>query len=220
MKNLSITQSKSQIRAGKIFCIGRNYAEHAKEMQSELTEKPVVFLKPTSALIFSGENIIFPNFSKDMHHEVELVVVIGKSGKNIPSSDAFSYILGYGIGLDMTLRDVQAEAKKKGLPWTVAKGFDTSAPISEIILKEHISDPHNLNIICRVNGEIRQKSNTGNMIFRIEKLIEYISGIFTLEEGDLIFTGTPEGVGPVYHGDMLEAEIENLIKISNYVTTE
>lgn len=220
MKTVTIRKTKEQIPVGKIICIGRNYIEHAKEMQADIPDKPVIFLKPPSAIIQNGDNIVIPKISNEMHHEVELVVVIGKGGKNIPASEAGLHILGYAVGLDMTLRDVQAEAKKKGLPWTVAKGFDTSAPISEILLKDEIPEPHKLNLICRVNREIRQQSNTDKMIFSANKLIEYISSIITLERGDLIYTGTPEGVSQVNNGDTIETEITGFIKITNNVKSE
>ncbi len=217
MKTITIVKTKEQIPVGKILCIGRNYTEHAAEMKSEIPETPIIFLKPSTALIKNGEDIIQPKISNEMHHEVELVVAISKNGRNIPAVDAYSHILGYAIGLDMTLRDVQLEAKKKGLPWTVAKGFDTSAPISDIISIDQIPDPHNLTITCRVNGQIRQHGSTSKMIFKIDKLIEFISSIFTLERGDLIYTGTPEGVGKVNEGDTIEAELDGIIKISNKV---
>lgn len=220
MKTVTIRKTKEQIQVGKIICIGRNYIEHAKEMQADIPVTPVIFLKPPSAIIQDGEGIIIPKISNDMHHEVELVVVIGKDGKSIPVSEADSYILGYAIGLDMTLRDVQAEAKKKGLPWTVAKGFDTSAPISEVLLKDEVPEPQNLNLICRVNGSVRQQSNTDKMIFNVNKLIEYISSIITLEQGDLIYTGTPEGVSQVNNGDTIEAELAGYIKITHKVKSE
>lgn len=217
MKTVTIRKTKEEIPVGKIICIGRNYIEHAKEMKSDIPDNPVIFLKPPSAIIYNGEDIVIPKISNEMHHEVELVIAIGKGGKNILASNADSHILGYAVGLDMTLRDVQAEAKKKGLPWTVAKGFDTSAPISEVLLKDEIAEPHNLNLVCRVNGNIRQQSNTDKMIFSVHKLIEYISSIITLERGDLIYTGTPEGVSQVNNGDTIEAELVGYIKITHNV---
>ncbi len=220
MRTVTIRKTKEQFPVGKIICIGRNYIEHAKEMKADIPDNPVIFLKPPSAIIYDRDNIVIPKISNEMHHEVELVVVIGKGGKNIIASDADSNILGYAVGLDMTLRDVQAEAKKKGLPWTVAKGFDTSAPISEILLKDEILDPHNLNLVCRVNGEIRQQASTDKMIFSVYKLIEYISSIITLEYGDLIYTGTPAGVSQVNNGDIIEAELVGYIKITNNVKSE
>jgi len=177
-------------------------------MSAPVPESPVVFLKPATAIINDGENVVIPHMSADLHHEVEMVIVIGKQAKNVRVSDAYNYVDGYAVGLDMTLRDVQAEAKKKGLPWTVAKGFDTSAPVSYAVEKEKVANPHSLTLSLKVNGESRQHSSTANMIFKIDFLVSYLSTIFTLEPGDLIFTGTPEGVGPVRAGDVLEAELE------------
>ncbi len=216
MALIGFQNSSKTISVGKILCIGRNYVAHAKEMNAETPEAPVVFLKPSTSLLHDGGTIIVPPFSKELHHEVEMVVLIGKNGRSITRDKSFDHVAGYAVGLDMTLRDVQADAKKRGLPWTVAKGFDTSAPISRFIEKDRIRDPHNLDIALKVNGIVRQHSNTGNMIFRIETLIEYISSIFTLEIGDLIFTGTPEGVGQVVSGDMLEAELASVgsLKVS------
>jgi len=210
MSTLTFLDSDKIVSVGKILCLGRNYAAHAKEMHAESPETPIVFLKPASAVIQSGGTVIIPTISNDLHHEVEMVVVIGKRGTSIPIPQAYHHIDGYAVGLDMTLRDVQAEAKKKGLPWSVAKGFDTSAPVSTIVRREQILDPHNLGISLKVNGELRQHSNTREMIFRVEYLVSYLSSLFTLEPGDLIFTGTPEGVGRVVPGDVLEAELESV----------
>jgi acylpyruvate hydrolase len=210
MATISFTGAPRTFQVGKIICLGRNYVEHAKEMKADIPKEPVLFLKPASAIISSGSTITIPPFSHDLHHEVELVALIAKKGSKIPRSQAMSHIGGYAVGLDMTLRDVQSEAKKRGLPWSVAKGFDTSAPLSSFVAPESISDPHTLRISLRVNDVVRQQSNTSNMIFRLDEIIEYVSSIFTLEPGDLIFTGTPEGVGPALPGDTLLAEIEGI----------
>ena len=202
------------------MCLGRNYKAHAYEMHAEIPESPVVFLKPSSALLSSGSSIIRPKFSQQLHFEVELVVMIGKEGKFIQCHDAYDHIAGYGVGLDMTLRDVQADAKKRGLPWSVAKGFDTSAPVSEIVPRASVKDPHNLVLTLSVNGEIRQRGNTSEMIFPIDKTIEYLSSVFTLERGDLVFTGTPEGVGEVLPGDRLHAELESLVSLDVNIAAE
>jgi acylpyruvate hydrolase len=217
MKKIKIQDSNQDFVVGNIFCVGRNYSEHAKEMHTDIPDQPMIFLKPSSAIISNGENIIRPNISKLLHHEVELVVAIGISGKNIPCADAYNHVLGYGVGLDMTLRDIQNDAKKQGSPWTLAKGFVTSAPISEIIPSTMISNPHNLIISCKVNGIQRQKASTCDMIFKIDKLIEYISALFTLEAGDLIFTGTPVGVGEAKPGDTIEAELIGYTKIFHQI---
>ncbi len=192
------------------MCLGRNYEAHAHEMKAEVPRVPVVFLKPSTALLGNGSSVVIPSLSRDVHHEVELVVMIGRGGKDIPSSQAYDHVGGYAVGLDMTMRDVQAEAKAKGLPWTVAKGFDTAAPVSPFVRRAAVPDPHNLLMTLAVNGKIRQRANTGSMLFRIDHVIEYLSTVFTLEEGDLIFTGTPEGVGAVEAGDRMHAELESV----------
>jgi len=207
VKFVRFKDSNKNMPAGKLVCLGRNYAEHAKEMEAEVPSAPILFLKPSTALLAPGGKVLLPSFSNELHHEVEMVVLIGTEGKQIPRDRAMEHVAGYAIGLDMTLRDVQAEAKKKGLPWSVAKGFDTSAPLSPFVAPQHVPDPHTLDISLKVNGVFRQQSNTRHMIFRVEELISYISTVFTLEPGDMIFTGTPEGVGQVMPGDVLEAEL-------------
>jgi acylpyruvate hydrolase len=202
------------LRVGTIICLGRNYREHAREMKEELPTQPMLFLKPGSSIIHDGEIIHTPPFSSLLHHEVELVAVVGSGGKNISKGKAMSHIAGYTVGLDMTLRDVQKLAIKSGLPWSVAKGFDTSAPISDAVKTETVPDPHALKIELKVNGKVRQSSNTSKMIFKLDYLVEYISSIFRLEKGDLIFTGTPEGVDQAMPGDTLEASIERVGKLT------
>ncbi len=214
MSFIEFRGSGKKVIVRKVFCIGRNYAAHAKEMNAGIPEAPVIFLKPSTSVIHDGERIVSPPFSRQLHYEVEMVVAIGREGKHVPEERALEYVGGFGVGLDMTLRDVQADAKLKGLPWTVAKGFDTSAPISKFVERDLVGAPHNLDISLKVNGIVRQHSNTMNMMFAIEELISYISSIFTLEVGDLIFTGTPEGVGEARSGDQLEAELESVGKLS------
>lgn len=210
MAEIRFAGTGTAMRAGKIVCLGRNYIEHAKEMKADVPTTPVLFLKPASALIHDGGTILIPSISNDVHHEVEMVVLIETGGTSISAGSAMQHVGGYAIGLDMTLRDVQAEAKKKGLPWTVAKGFDTSAPIGAFVRPEAVPDPHNLDIRLSVNGQLRQQSNTRNMIFRVEQMIAHISSIMTLEPGDLIYTGTPEGVGQVQPGDTIIAELQHV----------
>lgn len=210
MSKVFVKGTNRSLEVGKILCLGRNYAAHAKEMNATLTESPVVFLKPATALIHNGDQVVLPRISSDVHHEVEMVIVIGKRAKNVSTELANQFIEGFAVGLDMTLRDVQNDAKKKGLPWAVSKGFDTSAPISDAVAKQGVGDPHSLMLTLKVNGETRQKGNTDAMIFKSDYLVSYLSSIFTLEPGDLIFTGTPEGVGPVHDGDTLEAELESV----------
>jgi 5-carboxymethyl-2-hydroxymuconate isomerase len=210
MTQAHIVGSTTHLEVRKIFCIGRNYADHAREMKADIPEAPVFFLKPSTAIIGEGDLIRIPSISKELHHEVEMTVLLGRGGKNILRGNALNLVAGYGIGLDMTLRDVQSEAKKKGLPWTLAKGFDTSAPLSEFVPAQQVSNPHDLDLQLAVNGVTRQQSNTKNFIFKIDELISYISQFFTFEPGDIIFTGTPEGVGPVLPGDVMIAEIERI----------
>jgi acylpyruvate hydrolase len=214
MKYITIKNSSEKIPVGKVVCVGRNYAEHARELGNEIPEKPVVFLKPNTAIIYSGEKIIYPGFSEDMHHEVELVLLIGKKVKDVDTKKAEEAISGYGVGLDMTLRDVQSELKKKGHPWTIAKGFDTSAVLSDFVLKKDYKLTLNEIISLSINGTIKQRSKLNTMIFAPSKIVEYISSLMTLEEGDLIFTGTPSGVGKVEKGDKLLAEIEGIASLS------
>jgi len=207
MHFVKLQGSSEAIGVGKILCVGRNYAEHAKEMKSDIPESPIIFLKPSTAIVANGAKVLMPPISSELHHEVELTVLIGRDGKDIPRDTALTYVAGYGVGLDMTLRDVQADAKKRSLPWTLAKGFDTSAPLSEFIPASKVSNPNNLGLQLSVNGTVRQQSNTQHFIFKVEDLIAFISSVITLERGDVLFTGTPEGVGQVVSGDHLEAQI-------------
>ena len=207
--------NRKNVPIGKLVCLARTYKRHAEEMHTNVTKDPLLFLKPASSVIFNGESIIIPSMSQCLHHEVELGIVIGKKCKNVSQQEALDYVLGYLIALDITARDIQTEAKKNGWPWSIAKGFDTFAPIGEIILKENLPDPNNVDIFLKVNGEIRQKSNTSHMVYSIERIIEFISHIMTLEPGDLIMTGTPEGVGEITKGDILEAGLSDscLLKV-------
>ena len=207
MKSVILRGEDKFYTVGKIICLGQNYAEHAKEMKFEVPASPVFFFKPPSAIIHGGGQIILPEISHDVHHEVEMTILIGEKGNNIHRSAALKHIAGYGIGLDMTMRDIQNEAKKKGLPWALAKGFDTSAPVSEFILADTVGDPGLLNVQLLINGKLRQSSSTGKFVFPVDKVIAYISQFITLEPGDIIFTGTPEGVSRVDHGDTLEASL-------------
>nr|XP_033818429.1 acylpyruvase FAHD1, mitochondrial [Geotrypetes seraphini]XP_033818430.1 acylpyruvase FAHD1, mitochondrial [Geotrypetes seraphini]XP_033818431.1 acylpyruvase FAHD1, mitochondrial [Geotrypetes seraphini] len=197
----------------KIICVGRNYTEHAMELNNTIPTEPVLFLKPSSAYVREGAPILIPYYSSNLHHEVELGVVIGKSGKAISQTVAMDHVAGYVLCLDMTARDIQEECKKKGLPWTLAKAFDTSCPVSDFIPKENILDPHNINIWLKVNDKVRQESNTSAMIFSIPYLISYISNIIALEEGDLILTGTPKGVAAVQENDEMKAGIDGILSM-------
>lgn len=192
-----------KIGVGKIICLARTYKKHADEMKSSLPKSPLLFLKPASAIIFSGEAIRIPDRSTCLHHEVELGIVIGEKSKNITVNSALDIVLGYAVGLDITARDIQAEAKKRGWPWGIAKGFDTFAPLSEVVLKERISNPNSVMISLTVNDELRQRGNTKNLHWSVEKIISFVSSIMTLEKGDVILTGTPEGVNSIRPGDRL-----------------
>lgn len=209
MSSVILRGSKSPVSVPKIICVGRNYAEHAKEMKAEVPSAPMLFLKPPTAIVLSGGAVILPSISSDLHHEVEMTVLIGKGGKNIAREQALGHVAGYGIGLDMTLRDVQSEAKKKGMPWSLAKGFDTSAPLSDFVPAAKVSDPHDLTVELSVNGVVRQQGTTADFLFKLDHLISYISHFFTLSPGDVLFTGTPEGVAQTVPGDALHAELRN-----------
>ncbi|KAN0037358.1 hypothetical protein ACTFIV_002703 [Dictyostelium citrinum] len=195
----------------KIVAVGRNYAQHAKELGNEVPSEPFFFLKPTSSYLLQGTGPIeIPSESSDIHHEVELGVVIGKKGRDIDLNSAMDYVSGYTLALDMTSRDQQSIAKAKSLPWTVSKGYDTFCPISGFIPKDKIKDLNNVELWCSVDGQIKQKGNTNQMIFNVPHLIQYISSIMTLESGDLILTGTPSGVGPVKPGQVIKCGITGL----------
>ena len=213
MKSVRIKNSKEEFTISKIVCVGRNYAEHAKELGNEVPDKPVLFLKPASALIYSGGEIIHPDYGNELHHEVELVLLIGETVRKANKAQSEKAIIGYGVGLDMTLRDVQNELKKKGNPWTLAKCFDTSAVISYFVLKKDYQLKPDEKLELKVNGVVKQIDSLKSMIFNPAEIVEYISSIMTLEKGDLIFTGTPAGVSRVNRGDKLEAKLGEIAEI-------
>ncbi|NJE46113.1 FAA hydrolase family protein [Thermococcus sp. GR7] len=210
MLRLPFRDTYYEIRPTKIIALAKNYAEHAKEMESDVPERPVFFLKPPSALIGPNSTIVLPRMSKRVDHEVELAVIIGKRARNVPAKKALDYVLGYTILLDITARDLQAEARKSGMPWTLSKGFDTFAPVGPRVVDKRELDISDLEIGLKVNGELRQLGRTSEMVFKVPELIEYISSVMTLEPGDIIATGTPAGVGPLRHGDRIEAWIEGI----------
>lgn len=192
----------------KIICIGRNYIEHARELNNPVPEKPVFFMKPDTAILQKHNPFFYPEFSKDIHYETELVLKICRNGRHIPEKFAHKYYDKIGIGIDFTARDLQAECKKKGLPWEIAKAFDQSAPLGDFLPKNNFPDLKNINFSLKINGDTRQEGNSKDMIFSFDQVVSYISQFITLKIGDIIFTGTPEGVGPAAINDHFEAFIE------------
>ncbi len=209
--SVPVAGSQSRFPVHRIYCVGRNYVEHAKEMGFTGREPPFFFMKPADALLVIAEGntgeMPYPSVTKDLHHEMELVVAIGKGGRNIKAADAASHIYGYALGLDMTRRDLQGEAKKQGRPWEVGKAFDLSAPIGPIVPAAQAGDVNNADISLNVNGQVRQSSNVSKLIWNIAETIEHLSALWELAPGDLIFSGTPEGVAAVVQGDLLEGAV-------------
>ncbi|MEN6409711.1 MAG: fumarylacetoacetate hydrolase family protein [Anaerolineaceae bacterium] len=208
---LDVVRLLAPVQPGKIICVGRNYAEHAREMGNETPDIPILFLKPPSSLIAPGETIFLPPQSQQVEHEAELAVVIGRRGRWIAPEDAAGYILGYTVANDVTARDLQ----RRDGQWTRSKGFDTFCPCGPWIDTEF--DPSDALITCHVNTELRQMASTRDMVFTVAQLVAFISSVMTLEPGDMILTGTPAGVGPLTHGDVVEVLIEGLGRLSNPV---
>lgn len=206
----TVKLGKQEILVGKVVCIGRNYAEHIKELGNKVPDKPVIFIKPASSIIGEGGKIIIPPHSTDCHHEVELAVLIGTRAKNVDSHNALDHVAGYAVALDLTLRDLQSAQKEKGLPWEIAKAFDTACPLSDFVPVDQVGDPQRLQIKLTVNDVIRQDGNTRDMMRSVAELIAAASTYFTLEDGDILLTGTPSGVGRIVSGDRLLAEIEQV----------
>ena len=192
----------------KIICIGRNYTDHIAELENEKPENPVVFLKPDTAILLKGQPFFIPDFSQDVHHEVEVLVRINRIGKHIQPKFAHKYYDEIGLGVDFTARDLQAQLKAKGLPWEKAKGFDGAAVVGKWVAKTELPQVDELQFSLRKNGETVQAGNTALMLWKIDELIAYVSQFFTLKIGDIIFTGTPAGVGPVAINDVLVGELE------------
>lgn len=214
MKTAKIPATNQQFTIGKVVCLARNYAEHARELGNETPAAPVLFMKPASSVIGDGEAVHIPSYSQECHYEVELAVLIGKQCRAVQAEKAMEYVAGYGVGIDMTLRDVQNSLKAKGLPWEIAKGFDTSCPLSDFVPANLVADPHALNLKLAVNGESRQDGWSSDMIHRVPQVVAHISAIFTLEPGDVILTGTPAGVGQVRAGDVMTAEIVSVGRLT------
>jgi len=208
---LPVVGSSDVFPVNRIYCVGRNYAEHAREMGHDPNrEPPFFFMKPANAIVANGATIPYPAVTKDLHHEIELVVAIGKGGKNIPVEKALEHVWGYGVGLDMTRRDIQGEAKKMGRPWEMGKAFDESAPCTQLHPAAKIGHPAKGAIRLKVNGTVKQKGDLAEMIWNVPETISYLSNLITLQPGDLIMSGTPAGVGPVQKGDKLEGHVDGV----------
>jgi len=207
MTTRKVVGTNREFTIGKIVCLARNYAEHAKELGNETTAAPVLFMKPASSVIADGDTVRIPAYSQECHYEVELAVLIGKQCRGVSAEKAMEHVAGYAVAIDMTLRDVQSQLKAKGLPWEIAKGFDTSCPLSDFVPADAVADPHALSLKLAVNDVVRQDGNSSDMIHRVPQIVAHISAIFTLEPGDVILTGTPAGVGQVLAGDVMSAEI-------------
>jgi len=209
--SLPVAGSEARFPVGRIYCVGRNYADHAREMGHDPDrEPPFFFMKAANSIVQSGSTIGYPVGTKDVHHEIEMVVALAKGGKNIPEDKALEHVWGYGVGLDMTRRDVQGEAKKMGRPWEMGKSFDESAPCSELKPASSIGHPAKGAIWLKVNGAQKQVGDLAMQIWTVPEQIAYLSNLITLQPGDLIFSGTPAGVGPVKSGDKLEGYVEGV----------
>jgi fumarylpyruvate hydrolase len=208
---LPVAESNQAFPVGRIYCVGRNYAEHAREMGHDPDrEPPFFFMKPPDAIVASGSTIPYPQMTKDLHHEIEMVVAIGKGGSEIPVEKALDHVFGYGVGLDMTRRDLQGEAKKMGRPWEMGKAFDNSAPCTALKTVAMVGHPSKGSIWLKVNGSVKQKGDLSEMIWNVPETIAYLSKLITLRPGDLIMSGTPAGVGPVAAGDKLEGHVDGV----------
>jgi fumarylpyruvate hydrolase len=208
---LPVAESNAAFPVGRIYCVGRNYAEHAREMGHDPDrEPPFFFMKPADAIVMSGATIPYPQVTKDLHHEIEMVVAIGKGGSDIPVEKALDHVFGYGVGLDMTRRDIQGEAKKMGRPWEMGKAFDNSAPCSPLKTVAMVGHPEKGAVWLKVNGKVTQKGDLAEMIWNVPETISYLSKLVTLRPGDIIMSGTPAGVGPVQAGDKLEGHVDGV----------
>jgi len=207
MYQAHMKDSAAAFSVGKIVCLGRNYVDHIHELGNEIPTSPVLFIKPATSIIHSGEQIVIPPYSSDCHHEIELAVLIGQPGSKVGEAQAMELVAGYGVAIDLTLRDVQSRQKEKGLPWEIAKGFDTACPLSDFVPAAQVGDPHDLQLTLRVNGQVRQQGSTALMMRRIPQFISEVSQIFTLLPGDVLLTGTPAGVSAIRSGDVVHAAI-------------
>ena len=209
--SLPVAGSDKRFPVGRIYCVGRNYADHAREMGHDPDrEAPFFFMKPANAIVQNKASLSYPVGTKELHHEIELVIAIGKGGKNIAVDKALGHVWGYGVGLDMTRRDIQGEAKKQGRPWEMGKSFDESAPVTALRPASEIGHPAKGVITLKVNGQVKQSGDLAMQIWNVPEQISYLSHLITLQPGDLIFTGTPAGVGPIKPGDKLEGHVDGV----------
>lgn len=216
--SLPILGSDQRFPVRRVFCIGRNYAEHAREMGATVDkDTPMFFCKPADAIVTDGADVPYPQATKDLHHEVEMVVALGAGGRDIPLDKAASLIWGYGVGLDLTRRDLQAIAKAKSHPWDVAKGFDHSAPVSALRPADQVSLSDDTSLSLSINGQQRQQGRLGDMVHGVPEIIAILSTLFELKAGDLIFTGTPAGVSALQRGDRFHAEVTGVATLDGQV---
>lgn len=211
VNSIPVSGDSRRFAVNRIYCVGRNYADHAREMGHDPDrEPPFFFMKPATAIVTEGHDMAYPTLSNDLHHEIELVVAIGKGGTNIAPENALDHVWGYAVGLDMTRRDLQGEAKKMGRPWDTGKAFDQSAPCSDLVPVSQCGHLSQGAIILHVNGKLKQEGNLNQLIWNVPDTIAYLSTLFALQPGDLIYSGTPAGVGAVNKGDVLEGHVDGL----------
>ncbi len=217
MSVITVEPGNEQITVNTVYCLGRNYAGHAREMGAEVSAEPVVFIKPATAVVNGTSPIVLPSFSDDVHYEIELVVLVDDVPKNVSAENAGQHIVAYGVGLDLTARDIQSVAKQRGLPWATAKGFDGAAPVSRFIKSENGLINSTTTLRLTINNQVRQKESIGNMIVSVPAIIAYLTKYFSLRRGDLIFTGTPEGVGQLRPGDSVKVELVDIVSFNTRV---
>jgi fumarylpyruvate hydrolase len=216
--SVAVHGSDDRFPVRRIFCVGRNYAAHAREMGHDPDrELPFYFTKPSDAVVDNGVDVPYPPMTENLHFEAELVVAIAKEATNVSEDKALDHVYGYAVGNDLTRRDLQSQSKTKGRPWDTGKAFDHSAPCSEIHLASDVNDIENARIWLSVNDEIKQDSNTNKLIWSVSEVISNLSGLFTLKQGDLIYTGTPEGVGPVVKGDLIKVGVDGLTELETKI---
>jgi fumarylpyruvate hydrolase len=218
LPSLAVAGSQARFPLRRIYCIGRNYAEHAREMGADVERaQPMFFMKPADAVVTDGANVPYPSATGDLHHEVEMVVALREGGRDIPAERALDCVYGYGVGLDLTRRDLQAAAKAKAHPWDAAKGFDASAPVSAIHPVDVVGHPRELPLSLEVNGIVRQHASTGDMIFDVAAIIHELSKLWRLAPGDLVFTGTPAGVAALARGDRFRATLGDFAALEGQI---